>query len=53
MALVRVTKTVDSKGRITIPPDTLKLLDLKPGDKVYFEVSKSGSLIMRKVKEEQ
>lgn len=52
MALVRVTKTIDSKGRITIPTDTFKKLDFKPGDKVYFEVTRTGSLVIRKAKEE-
>lgn len=53
MAFVKATKTVDSKGRIVIPPDTLRDLNLKPGDKVYFEITRAGSLIVRKVKEEQ
>lgn len=52
MAFVKATKTIDSKGRITIPPDTLRVLNFKAGDKVYFEVTKSGSLVVRKVKED-
>lgn len=52
MAIVRAIKEIDSRGRIKIPPETLQILKLKPGDKVYFEVTKSGSLVIRKAKEE-
>ena len=51
MPLVRETKTIGSKGRITISPDILHALNMNVGDKVYFEITKSGSLIIRKVKE--
>lgn len=52
MAIVRTTKEIDSRGRIKIPPETLQALKLKPGDKVYFEITKTGSLVIKKAKEE-
>lgn len=51
MPLVKQTKKIDSKGRFTISPDTLRILNMKPGDRVYFETTKSGALLIRKVKE--
>lgn len=31
-------RQIDNRNRITLPPEVLKLLDLKPGDEVFFKV---------------
>ena len=31
-------RQIDNRNRITLPPELLKLLDLKPGDEVFFKV---------------
>ncbi len=36
--------TITSKGQITIPADIRKRLDLKPGDKIDFQVEPNGTV---------
>jgi AbrB family looped-hinge helix DNA binding protein len=31
-------RQIDNRNRITLPSELLKLLDLKPGDEVYFKL---------------
>lgn len=40
-------RQIDNRNRITLPPEILKLLNLKPGDEVYFKI-KEGKIIMGK-----
>lgn len=40
-------RQIDNRNRITLPPDLLKLLDLKPGDEIFFKVNKD-KIIMGK-----
>ncbi len=40
-------RQIDKRNRITLPPELLKLLDLKSGDEVFFKVSKD-KIIMGK-----
>ncbi|KYK29628.1 hypothetical protein AYK20_05140 [Thermoplasmatales archaeon SG8-52-1] len=40
-------RQIDNRNRITLPPEILKLLDLKPGDEVYFKI-KDNKIIMGK-----
>lgn len=42
------TRMIDYKGRITLPPEVRKLAGIKSGDEVYFEISKTSALIIRK-----
>jgi antitoxin PrlF len=42
---------VTSKGQITIPVEIRQALGLKPGDKLVFERSSDGELLIRKVDE--
>ncbi len=44
MAIVRNTKTVDSSCRVALPREWAK-----PGDEVYFDITKAGHLILRKM----
>ena len=40
-------RQIDSRNRITLSPELLKLLDLKPGDEVFFKV-REDKIIMGK-----
>jgi antitoxin component of MazEF toxin-antitoxin module len=40
-------RQIDNRNRITLPPNLLKLLDLKPGDEVFFKLS-NDKIIMGK-----
>ena len=40
-------REIDNRNRITLPPEILKLLDLKPGDEVYFKI-KDNKIIVGK-----
>lgn len=40
-------RQIDNRNRITLPPELLKLLDLKSGDEVFFKV-REGKIIMGK-----
>ncbi len=41
------TAAVTSKGQITIPIQVRKKLGLKPGDRVLFEESESGEIVLK------
>jgi len=34
-------RQIDDRNRITLPPELLKLLDLKPGDEVFFKLKEN------------
>ena len=38
-------RQIDNRNRITLPPELLKLLDLKPGDEVFFKVNEDKIII--------
>ena len=40
-------RQIDDRNRITLPPELLKLLDLKPGDEVFFKINEN-KIIMGK-----
>ncbi len=40
-------RQIDNRNRITLPYEILKLLNLKPGDEVFFKISKD-KIIMGK-----
>ncbi len=40
---------ITAKGQVTIPQTFCRLLDVKPGDKVGFEASDDGQIIIRKI----
>lgn len=44
--IVRETRKIDSKMRILLPKNS----GLKEGDEVYFELTKKGDLVIRKVR---
>lgn len=46
--IVRNTKTVDSHRRVALPREWAK-----EGDVVYFEITKSGNLVVHKTKKEE
>lgn len=45
--IVRNVKKVDNHCRVALPREWAK-----QGDEVYFEITKSGNLVVRKVKKE-
>ena len=40
-------RQIDSRNRVTLPPEVLKLLNLKPNDEVFFKVN-AGKIIIGK-----
>jgi len=40
-------RQIDSRNRVTLPPELLNLLKLKPGDEVFFRIE-NGKIIMGK-----
>mgnify|MGYP003310298776 CR=1 FL=1 len=44
MAIVRNTKVVDKSNRVSLPREWAK-----PGEEVYFDITKAGHLIIRKM----
>lgn len=40
-------RQIDSRNRVTLPPEVLKLLNLKPKDEVFFKVNE-GKIIVGK-----
>ena len=38
-------RQIDNRNRITLPPEVLKLLNLKTGDEVYFKVNENKIII--------
>lgn len=50
MAIIRETRIIDHKGRVLIPKATFKELNFDCGDEVYFEATKTGNLLIKKVK---
>lgn len=47
--IIRETRIIDNKGRVLIPRATFKNLNFDCGDEVYFEATKSGNLLIKKV----
>jgi bifunctional DNA-binding transcriptional regulator/antitoxin component of YhaV-PrlF toxin-antitoxin module len=45
--LIGKPRQIDNRNRVTLPPEVLKLLDLKPNDVVFFRI-KDGKIIMGK-----
>lgn len=48
--IIPITRKIDKSGRVTIPVEILNCLGWKENTEVRFEVSKTGSLIIRKSK---
>ena len=40
-------RQIDSRNRVTLPPEVMKLLNLKPNDEVFFRVNE-GKIIVGK-----
>jgi bifunctional DNA-binding transcriptional regulator/antitoxin component of YhaV-PrlF toxin-antitoxin module len=38
-------RQIDNRNRITLPPEVLKLLELKPNDEVFFKLSEDRIII--------
>ena len=45
--LLSKPRPIDGRNRVTLPPEVLQLLNLKPNDEVFFKVEK-GKIIMGK-----
>lgn len=48
MAIVRNIKKVDSHNRVSLPREWIK-----PGEEVFFDITKTGSLIVRKIEKKE
>lgn len=51
--IIRDTKTIGDKGRITLSSELLRLAGLKVGDEVYFTVTKNSNIIIKKYDKEK
>jgi len=40
---------ITSKGQVTIPQKLRKLLGVRPGDRITFEASDNGKVLIRKI----
>ena len=38
-------RQIDNRNRVTLPPELLNLLGLKPGDEVFFKINNSKIII--------
>jgi antitoxin component of MazEF toxin-antitoxin module len=38
-------RQLDNRNRITLPPKLLKLLNLKPGDEIFFKISNDKIIV--------
>jgi bifunctional DNA-binding transcriptional regulator/antitoxin component of YhaV-PrlF toxin-antitoxin module len=38
-------RSIDSRNRVVLPPEVIKLLDLIPNDEVYFKVDHSKIIL--------
>lgn len=38
-------RQLDNRNRITLPPKLLKLLNLKPGDEIFFKISEDKIIV--------
>ncbi len=43
------TSKITTKGQVTIPQKLRKLLGVRPGDKITFEASDDGKVLIRKI----
>ena len=46
--IIRYTKKIDSRNRVILPNELVKLAGLKVGDEVYFTLTKAGNIVIRK-----
>ena len=49
MAIAKEVKVIDTKGRVQIPKYVLAQSSIKKGDSVIFDITKTGSIVLRKV----
>ncbi len=40
---------ITTKGQVTIPLEFRKLLGVRPGDKIAFDVNENGKVLIRKI----
>lgn len=43
------TSKITSKGQVTIPQKLRRLLGVRPGDKISFEASDDGQVLIKKI----
>lgn len=51
--IIRDTKVIDYKGRVTLSSELLRLAGLKVGDEVEFTVTKSQNVLIKKYKSKE
>jgi AbrB family looped-hinge helix DNA binding protein len=40
---------IDEKGRVCIPSEIRKKLNLNPGEKIFFQIDKDDQIVLRKL----
>ena len=51
--IIRDTKIIDTRSRITLSSELLRLAGLKVGDEVYFTVTKNQNIMIKKYDKEK
>lgn len=51
--IIRDTKTIGDKGRVTLSSELLRLAGLKVGDEIEFKVTKSQNVLIKKYKSKE
>lgn len=50
---ITLKRVIGNKFRLNIPPEIREAVNLKIGDVVTFDITKSGSIIVKKIEEKQ
>lgn len=46
MRIAKMTRAIDSKGRVCVPKEALEQAGLAGGGRVWFAITKAGNLLM-------
>jgi len=45
LKLLGKPRPIDSRNRVSLPPEVIKQLDLKPGDQIFFKINESKIIV--------
>lgn len=47
-----LSSTVTQKGQATLPVEIRRLLKIKPGDQIFFQIEKNNTILLRKLSQQ-